>query len=325
MKIMKQKLLVICAILLSFSMVSAKGKLEDDLKLFTSWFEGRFDNFAQFYDDRENKVEDPHQNIHSIFKQVDLPQIGKNVFFVQQYTDGDETKVYRQRLYNFTINKQEKALQLTIYTFDDEMKYRNSHVDATKLNGLTMANLATTAGCEVYWKLNDARDKFAGYMKPNGCKVMSKRSGKNIIITDDLFLTKDEIWINDQGKDEQGGYIYGNKAGIHAKLKRVRWFEGFYGVLKNGETPMAIKDFPSDDYDGKIKIPLHDQGGTIKLNDKYTAQLALLRHKSGVWVLTLSIIDIASGRKVAYTWANPEAEKIGINLRWVQVGLTLKK
>ena len=325
MKIMKQKLLVICAILLSFSMVSAKGKLEDDLKLFTSWFEGRFDNFAQFYDDRENKVEDPHQNIHSIFKQVDLPQIGKNVFFVQQYADGDETKVYRQRLYNFTINKQEKALQLTIYTFDDEMKYRNSHVDATKLNGLTMANLATTAGCEVYWKLNDARDKFAGYMKPNGCKVMSKRSGKNIIITDDLFLTKDEIWINDQGKDEQGGYIYGNKAGIHAKLKRVRWFEGFSGILKSGETPMAIKDFPSDDYDGKLKIQLHDQGGTIKLNDKYTAQLAQLRHKSGVWVLTLSIIDNASGRKVAYTWANPEAEKIGINLRWVQVGLTIKK
>ena len=306
-------------------MVSAKGKLEDDLKLFTSWFEGRFDNFAQYYDDRDSKVEDPHQNIHSIFKQVELPQIGKNVFFVQQYSDGDETKVYRQRLYNFTINKQEKALQLTIYTFDDEMKYRNSYLDATKLNGLTMANLATTAGCEVYWKLNDTRDKFAGYMKKDACKVMSKRSGKNIIITDDLFLTKDEIWINDQGKDEQGGYIYGNKAGIHAKLKRVRWFEGFSGILKSGETPMAIKDFPSDDYDGKLKIQLHDQGGTIKLNDKYTAQLAQLRHKSGVWVLTLSIIDNASGRKVAYTWANPEAEKIGINLRWVQVGFTLKK
>ena len=322
---MKQKLLVICVILLSFSMVSAKGKLEDDLKLFTSWFEGRFDNFAQYYDDKENKVEDPHQNIHSIFKKVDLPQIGKNVFFVQQYADADESKVYRQRLYNFTINKQEKALQLTIYTFDDEMKYRNSHTDATKLNGLIMANLATTAGCEVYWKLNDTRDKFAGYMKKDACKVVSKRSGKNIIITDDLFLTKDEIWINDQGKDEQGGYIYGNKAGIHAKLKRVRWFEGFTSILKSGETPMAIKDFSAEEYDGKTKVLLHDQGGTIKLNDKYTLQLAQLRYKSGVWVLTLSVIENASGRKVAYTWANPEAEKIGINLRWTQNGFTLKK
>ena len=88
---------------------------------------------------------------------------------------------------------------------------------------------------------------------------------------------------------------------------------------------MAIKDFPAEEYDGKTKILLHDQGGLLKLNDKYSIQLAQLRHKSGVWVLTLSVIENASGRKVAYTWANPEAEKIGINLRWMQSGFTLKK
>ena len=322
---MSKKILSVCLILFSFLSVSAKGNLEDDMKLFSQWFEGRFDNFAQYYDDKENQAEFSHENIHSIFTKVDLPGIGKNVFFVQQYGNGDPNNIYRQRLYNFTINKQEKALQLTIYTFDDEAKYRDSYLDKSKLNGLTMANLATTAGCEVFWKLNETRDKFAGYMKKDGCKVVSKRSGKTIIITDDLFLTKDEIWINDQAKDEQGNYVFGNKSGIHSKLKRVRWFEGFIGILKNGETPMAIRDFPPEEYDGKTKILLHDQGGLLKLNDKYSIQLAQLRHKSGVWVLTLSVIENASGRKVAYTWANPEAEKIGINLRWMQSGFTLKK
>jgi hypothetical protein len=324
-KHMKQTLFVGCLILISFFSVSAKGNLNDDMKLFSSWFEGRFDNFAQHYNDKEIKFEHLHDHIHSIFKKVDLPAIGKNTFFVQQYLDGDESKVYRQRLYNFTANKQEKALQLTIYTFDDEKKYRDSHQDATKLNGITMANLATTNGCEVYWKLNETRDKFTGYMKNDACKVVSKRSGKTIIITDDLFLTKDEIWINDQAKDEQGNYVFGNKSGVHSKLKRVRWFEGWTSILKSGETPMTNKDFPADEYDGKAKLVIHDQGGIVKLNDKYSVQLAQLQHKSGLWVMTLSIIEISSGRKVAYTWTNPESEKLGINLRWVQSSFTLKK
>ncbi len=156
---MKQKLLIITLILLSFLTISAKNKLEDDMKIFNTWFEGRFDNFAQHYNDKENKVEHSHEQIHSIFKKVDLPVIGKHTFFVQQYLDGDETKVYRQRLYNFTVNKKEKALQLTIYNFDDEKKYRDSHLDPSKLSGLAMTNLTTIRGCEVYWKLNNTRDQ----------------------------------------------------------------------------------------------------------------------------------------------------------------------
>ncbi len=162
-------------------------------------------------------------------------------------------------------------------------------------------------------------------MKKDGCKVVSKRSGKTIIITDDLFLTKDEIWINDQAKDEQGNYVFGNKSGIHAKLKRVRWFEGWTAILKTGETPLVNKDFSSEEYDGKSKLLIHDQGGMVKLNDKYNVQLAQLQHKSGLWVMTLSVVEIASGRKVAYSWTNPEAEKLGINMRWLQTSFTLKK
>ncbi|MBX7170445.1 MAG: chromophore lyase CpcT/CpeT [Pyrinomonadaceae bacterium] len=321
---MKKIILVTSIILLSVSSIFAKG-LEDDLKIFTSWFEGRFDNFAQFYNDKENKTEFPHQNIHSIFKKVDLPQIGKTVFYVQQYSDGDEAKIYRQRLYNFTLDKAEKAIKLTIYNFDDEKKYRDSHLDSSKLNGLTVANLTTTTGCEVYWKLNKERDKFSGIMKKDACKVVSKRSGKNIIITDDLFLTKDEIWINDQAKDEQGNYIFGNKSGVHDKLKKVRWFEGWTAILKTGETLMSNQDFKADEYDGKTKILLHDQGGTVKLNDKYSVQLAQLQYKNGTWVLTLKVLENSTGKAVAYSWTNPEAEKLGINLRWVQAGFSLKK
>ncbi|MEQ1924263.1 MAG: hypothetical protein ABL952_17315, partial [Pyrinomonadaceae bacterium] len=93
---MKRIFFAACLLTLAFLSTSAQDDLIADMKLFSTWFEGRFDNFAQHYDDKETKAEHPHEHIHSIFKRVDLPAIGKDVFFVQQYLDGDEAKVYRQ-------------------------------------------------------------------------------------------------------------------------------------------------------------------------------------------------------------------------------------
>lgn len=303
----------------------AKGKLESDFKLFLSWFEGRFDNYAQTVDEKDSKAEFPHEWIHSIFARVDLPQIGQDVFYVQQYMDGDESKIYRQRLYVFAINKAEKAIELKIHTFADEKAVLNAHLDKSKLAGLTLSQLDAPKGCEVYWRLNSAGDKFEGSMKPGACRVVSKRSGKTLIISDDLFLTTDEIWIRDQAKDDQGNYVFGNRANIHHKLKKARMFDGWTAVLKSGSTEMRGEDAPGEAWDGKQNLVIHDQGGTVKINERFSAQLAQLTYKNGTRVLKLGIVENATGKTVAYTWANHDAGRIGINLRWIQAGFTLKK
>lgn len=304
---------------------AAAQNLSGDLRLMMQWFEGRFDNFQQTSEEKESKTEFPHERIHSIFARVNLPAVGENVFYVQQYMDGDEAKIYRQRLYVFTPNKQEKAIELKIYTFPDEKAVRDAHLDQSKLNGLTLEKLESPKGCEVFWRLNKTGDKFEGSMKPNACRIVSKRSGKTLIITDDLFLTKDEIWINDQAKDDQGNYVFGNKSNIHHKLKKARMFEGWTAVLKDGSTEMTGADAPADAWNGQRNLMVHDQGGSVKINDRFSAQIAQLVHKNGTQVLTLKIIENASGKAVAYTWANPDATRIGINLRWVQAGFKLKK
>jgi len=319
---MRKVFLFSIIIFLSIQTVSAQNP-EKDLRLMMSWFEGRFDNFAQTVEEKETKTEFPHERVHSIFARVNQPNIGENVFYVQQYMDGDETKIYRQRLYVFTPKRKEKAIELKIFTFPDEKAVLNAHLDKAKLNGLTLEKMDSPRGCEVFWRLKD--NKFEGSMKPNACRVVSKRSGKTLIITDDLFLTKDEIWINDQAKDDQENYVFGNKANVHHKLKKVKIFEGWTAVLKDGSTEMTGQDAPADAWDGQRNLMIHDQGGMVKINDKFSAELAQLTYKNGTKVLKLGIVDNASGKTVAYTWANPEAERIGINLRWVQAGFTLKK
>jgi len=54
-------------------------------------------------------------------------------------------------------------------------------------------------------------------------------------------------------------------------------------------------------------------------------QLAQLRYGGKTPVLVLKIFEKGNDKAIAYSWANADAEKIGINLRFVQTGLSLKK
>jgi hypothetical protein len=318
-----QKAIVCFLFVISAVISSSAQNLKADMTLMMKWFEGRFDNFAQTVEERESKAEFPHERIHSIFAGVQLPAFGENVFYVQQFMDGDPGKIYRQRLYSFTINKKESAIELKIFTFPDEKAVMNAHLAPSKLKGLTIDKMESPAGCEVYWKRDG--DKFAGTMKPNACKVVSKRSGKTLIISDDLFLSKDYIWINDQARDDKGNYVFGNKSGVHHKLNRVRMFQGWTAVLRDGTMPMMQQDAAAAAYDGQRDLEIYDQGGMVRINEKYSAQLAQLSYKGGANVLKLGIVENTTGMTIAYTWANPDAEKIGINLRWIQAGFSLKK
>jgi hypothetical protein len=301
---------------------SAAGKLKSDLALMMKYFAGEFDNYFQVWEQRETKAAgDKFNHIHSVFAPVSAPGVGKHTFYVKQYSDGDPSKIYRQRLYSFGLNQQEQAIELKIYTFPDEKAYLDAHQDQSKLASLTPDKMKYQPGCDVYWKRDG--DNFRGSMKDGACKFFSQRSQKTIIINDDLLLTKDEIWINDQARDEQGGYIFGNRQNIPSKLRRVKWFTGWAAVRKEN----------SEEYGPAFRFELHDQGQTVPVPQpdgsasKYSVQLAQLVFQGAnkAPVLTLKIIENATGKTVSYTWANPEAERIGINLRWIQTGLTLKK
>jgi len=39
-------------------------------------------------------------------------------------------------------------------------------------------------------------------------------------------------------------------------------------------------------------------------------------------VLQLNVVEDASGRTVDYAWTSPNADAVGINLGWLQVGVT---
>jgi hypothetical protein len=298
------------------------GSLEEDLDLMMTWFAGEFDNHLQVVEqeEAEDPPEQPHEWIHSIFSPVELPEFGEDVFYVEQYIEGDPTNIYRNRIYSFSVNEEEEAIQLTIFSFKDHLAVVGAHDDRSKLEGLTMDDVRTLPGCEVFWKKKD--DHFIGYMPDGACRVQSRRSGKTIIIDDDLKLTPDEIWIGDRATDEDGNYVFGNKAGIPHKLKRSHDF-ACWAVLKT--------DRESEDWDTVARgLTLHDQGGwaeiTTEGDDPQTYKLELERRvyrgEREVAVLKLGVYEGDAEESSAYTWSEPTSTNIGMNLRWFQAGCT---
>ena len=213
------------------------GAAARDLPGFLALFEGEFDNFQQVFQEKEAKATELHEHIHSVFKKVDLPALGAHVFYVEQYMDGDPAKTYRQRLYTFSVNQTEGAIELKIWSLPDEKAAKGAHLDPSKLAGINAINAKPMpAGCEVYWTREGASDRFLGSMKKDACRIASARSGKTIIVSDDLVLDRDQIWIRDQAKDEQGGYVFGDKANVHHKLRRCH-----FCTLASGAKPCSMR------------------------------------------------------------------------------------
>ena len=301
--------------------------LQRDLAYFLGIFEGRYDNEQQVFFDADLKTPPDARNnrIHSIFRKVDLPAFGENVFYVEQYADGDPTQIYRQRIYVFSIDSAENAIKLVIHAPKDAALLAGAYRDTSKLAGLEPAQTDAYPGCEVYWRREEAQ--FRGTMKPGACRIESRRSGRTIVVTDDLLLTPDSLWIQDRAVDAQGAYVYGNRAGVPHKLRKVRSFSCWVFVLRGAH---------GDSGEGNTNwqmfrdVWVHDQGGVAAVTTNETpARTVRLRLRDVAWPygtnrpsLTLYALVGASDRAVSYAWTEGGGARVGLNLRWMQASCT---
>ena len=174
---------VLLALSLSPGLVVAEdstSKSQPDFERFLQWFPGEYDNNEQVWQQAEDGVpeDDRLEHIHHIFLPVDAPAIGNNTFFVRQYMDGDYENVYRQRLYNMEWNEEVGTVQLQIFSFKDEAKYRNTDQDPSIIQSITPEEVRNMPGCDVFWSYRG--DHYIGEMKEKACFYFSERMGKNV-------------------------------------------------------------------------------------------------------------------------------------------------
>ena len=306
------------------------GVLQQDFALFLRWFEGRFDNDRQvfFQEDLGVAEENRHERIHSIFAPVDLPAFGEHVFYVEQYLDGDPTRIYRQRLYVMSVDEARNAIRLRIHIPTNPTPLVGAHRDPSLLATLTPADTTVYEGCDVFWRRQE--NQFIGSMDEGACRIVSSRSGRTLVVSDDLVLTEDAIWIHDRAVDEAGAYVYGNRAGVPHQLRRARGFSCWTAVLRGAEHGDSGAGAAPSAWFFQREQWIHDQGGELTITtDETPARQVTLRLRRVEWPfgtnrpsLTLYVLEEGNERPVSYAWGEYDAERLGINLRWLQASCT---
>jgi len=311
--------------------------LAAELTRFVSWFGGEWNNNEQVWqqqtDVKAGKTDaltlDKITHTHHIFAPVDAPKIGAHVYYVQQSLDGDLSKSYRQRVYRLTTDEKENAIKLDIFTPLDEKAMFDAHKRPEVFRDLDISKLRASPGCEVWWRYDAATKSFEGTMKANACSFVSQRyGGKRIIITDTLKLTENEIWINDQARDEQGGYVFGSKTNVPVKNRKVRYYTGWVWIHKDGPTGDQAE---RKKYSFRRDVMIHNEGQKIPIlyddgsESPYLLELAQLTYQNTrTAILKMAVIDKVTNKNVFYIWAQPDGWRVGINHGWIQVGLTQK-
>ena len=294
--------------------------LDKDFRTMMQWFPGVYDNQEQVYFEAEQEVDEAlrHERIHHVFEPVDLPAFGEHVFYVQQHLNDDPAEIYRQRIYTFQPDYDEGAVRLTIHIPNDVASLVDAHLDPTKLTGLLPEQTRVLPGCDVFWRRQD--NHFVGYMRPNACSYVSSESGKRIIFNDDLLLTENALWISDRAQDEEGNRVFGHPTGVPHKNRKARRFECWMTAMqRDGEWTF------------RRGLEICDQGGMVWLaTEEQPPEKVGIKMRNVRWPygnnrpsLVLYAYRPDEDRVVSYAWADPSAQRIGINLRWMQASRTL--
>ena len=162
-----------------------------------------------------------------------------------------------------------------------------------------VAEVSGASRCAYLWRKTPAG--FEGEAVDTGCAGLPARMG-----VDGAGLTA--LW----------------PSGEEERARRVRHYRGWIALQRS----RLDADAAPDDYVFVREADWHDEGFLLPILDGgqptgYAIELARLTYQNTrTAVLKLGVIDEATGETLSYAWAAPGADRIGINLRWIQAGLT---
>jgi len=301
----------------------------DDVALparFAGWFTGGFDNNEQVWQQGLDETEHPVEHGHYTIMQLPAGRTGAYTFYVQRHRGGDELAACRPGLYVLHAGSDGRRLRLVPYAFKDPPPCFDPYRDKARLDALGELQaeaLSTVPGCAIHWTWNG--EVFDGRTHKGACPVATgEPDGAHA--RHRFRLSRDQLQVIEQAYNAAGEQVTGNRAGHFQHLRRVRYYTGWAVLKKRG--PGAAAD--DEDYYPILRFRTHDEGGRREILDEqgmptgYSVHLARLTYQeTGLAILRLAILQQDREQALAYSWTEVGSPRVGINLRWVQSGLTL--
>jgi hypothetical protein len=315
--------LAACAALIAIAPAHAQSPGDRALADFAALFEGRFDNDLQVFFAADTGAADAATpRTHMAIRKVDVAALGASVYLVER-TQGGATA---QSLYAFAA---EASGALRSQRFEpteaSRAAFENALRDPARLAALTAQSLSHTAPCDMAWTREAGQ--FVGVVG-DACRTRSA-SGAPALLARRVSVSADAIWI-----DERIAPLTrrANDAptSTQFRLRRARPFSCWVSVLRGANHGDAGAGASAQDWYFTRDVRLHDQGGdAVITTDEQPPRRLFLRLRRVEWAtgtnrpsLTLYVHEGESQRATSYVWGDYDADRLGINLRWMQASCT---
>ena len=282
-----------------------------DLLVLTGWFEGEFDNEEQRWfqaDPRSNTPEDErHVRVHTTHKRISAPDFGEHVFYVEEYTEDDPERVYRQRLVVFSSAPEEGGIRMRQGFFHEPERFVGAQHKPGLFDHLEPSDTFFLDECDVYFKR--VAGQFEGAMRPKAC-VFGEGALRRYAVHN-LYLSSNKYWRVDSTFLVADDSLHiGMPADRPFELRRVKQFICNFTFDPRGPEPQEIRD-----------LRLHSQGGSFDITRKRDGArfTVLMRDKEYPYYSTrpdfiyFSIRRKGEQASVVFTVNDPDSRSLAVN------------
>ncbi len=293
-----------------------------DLQVLAKWFEGEFDNDDQLWvearSDWWGKADEKHDQMHAIHKRIEAENIGKYVFYVEEYLNNDPKNIVRQRIVSFeSLGEKKLGIAMKLYFLKDAPKFSiaaDTHEQSIK--NLTKEDLFGLDGCDVIFQRKG--NQYHGSMRDKACQF--GKGDKKRYSVHDIIISEKNYWRVDRTfLVSNDSFFKGHPNDEPHKMKKVKYY---YCEVSFFETAYYAPSENDKKYSG---LRVHNQGGTAEVlnpinGKKYFIQL---RDKEYPFYnledsdfFFLRFKEVGQKASVALAFAEPKSNKIGFQMGW---------
>lgn len=299
-----------------------------DLVKFVEWFEGDFDNDSQLWyearGDWTGSEEEKHNRLHVTHKKIELPALGENVFYVEEYIDDDPEQIIRQRLVSFESGRELGGILMSLYFLKDAPKYLLKDQSPDSFKAIASDDYFGVDGCDVLIKRQG--DQFFGQMLDKQCQFGEDEKRRYSV--HEFFLSESKYWRKDQSYLVATDEFYkGNPSEEPYKLRKAVNYKcnisfhegGYYG---SGENDKSYKDVIIHDQGGMkwVYNPARDKTYGLQLREKEYPFYA-----EGSDFFMLRFIEQGKERSEVIVTSEPHVSKISFSLGWSSASCYLEQ
>jgi hypothetical protein len=300
---------------------------ERSLLIMAELLPGLYDNANQNYFDRRRGLPeaDRHPRINTRIERIAAPAFGPHAFLWTNTVTEGEQKTTSHRIVTLSVEPSAEAVVMRHY-FD-----LAGRIGEGGWQDLEPADLRRTPGCDYLFRRRAGQ--FRGVQADGACRF--EWEGQPVYTDNTIELSPDSLWFVDHKYvAATGSRITGVESGEPFWLERAREFHCYADIPGVG----GGRDIPFERYDG---ITLHDKGGSHWfrsrgdepreiglvlqsvtwhiLNEKDSGNF----NRNSLVIYIMEKLPDGSMQEHGYAFTEPDAERIGVNLKWMLVNCSM--